>query len=68
MKIHVDYQDSDVPTVECEVTAIPQIGEKIGVRPSKGQQNAYYLDFVVDVRHYLTKSHNEIRVMTSSRP
>jgi hypothetical protein len=68
MKIWIDYQDDDIPSVEAEVDAVPRIGEKVGVRQPDGMEGSQHfaLDFVVDVRHYLAPPH-EIRVLTSSR-
>lgn len=66
--IWIDYQDENTPSVMVEVDAVPRIGEKVGVRQSKGMEgsNVFKLDYVVDVRHYVTGP--EIRVVTSSSP
>lgn len=65
MRIWIDYQDDDdEPSRAWNVEVIPRIGEKVGSRPiSEQSPDTFYLDYVVDVRHY----EGEIRVMTSSR-
>ena len=83
MKIYVDFQDDPlmVGVTEIEVEVVPRVGEKVGIRqpePWMKSRNAYALDTVVDVRHYIANKNagtgkppeweHEIRVLTSMRP
>lgn len=63
MRIHISFQDDDTPMVKWNVDAVPRIGEKVASRPSDDSGKHFYLDFVVDVRHY----EGEIHVLTSER-
>jgi hypothetical protein len=66
--VFIDYQDDDSPSIEVELAVVPRIGEKVGIRPVPGQSaKTFYLDYVVDVRHYMVPV-SEIRVLTSSSP
>lgn len=86
-EIWYEYVDDDTPSlifksnsivVDTEAIIIPAIGEKVGWREAPIGAPHYCLDYVVDVRHYVTKVphregstymiwQQEIHIMCSSK-